>query len=117
VHQQTITLFVQKLIESGKEEDHKEIASVVLNKLKASFEVFGANTANQQAQRALEFDMQLTLIAFRDFDLLKHFPSKDELLQVFHSIATQAHEQLIKHQPLYKTFTPKISQQALKTLD
>lgn len=88
VHQQTITLFVQKLIESGKEEDHMEIASVVLTKLKASFQVFGANAANQQAQRALELDMQLALITFRDFDLLKHFQSKDELLLVFHSIAT-----------------------------
>lgn len=78
VHQQTITLFVQKLIESGKKEEHKEIASIILSKFKASFEVLIKDKANQKAQRALEFDLQLALIALRDFDLLKHFNSKDD---------------------------------------
>ena len=114
-HTQMVQLYVSKLIESGKKEEKEHIAETLLLKAKKSFESLSFSEPDKLASmlRVFEFDMQLVLLALRDFNI----NLKDKGTQFMVTVSKTIYTNLSKHAKKYKVFTPSISQEALKSLD
>lgn len=109
-------MFVSKLIEGSEPAQKEQIAIAIMDKAKASYDATNLAVADGKALLELEFDLKLSLVALRDFNI--HCKKRQAVNQEFAiKVAKAAQSKLAGLVGSYSAFKPTMGPEAFKSLN